>query len=956
MAATAAIPGGADALIEHLARLRARGSRQRLLRRSEPLHARATVERLTDEVARRVHADLDEAERLAEAASWIADKLGDDYARARSIRAQGNVLFSRGAYAKALEHYQQAIDLFHGLGESLETARTHNSTVQTLIYLGQYEDALANAEAARTVFARAGDRLRVARVDSNVANVYYRLDRFPEALALYRRAHEEFRAVGTPADVAVAVRNMAVCHISLNQFQDALRLHRWTRLYCRRHGLPLLVVEADYNIAYLYYMRGQYTRAIELYQKARERSAEMGDAYHSALCDLDQSELYLELNLVEEGVRLAEAAFAGFERLGMAYEAAKALSNLAVGAGRQGQAVRALELFDKARSMFVGERNAIWPALIDTYRALVLQDAGRYFEARRCGEEALAVFDAMGLANKAALCELVLARVHLRTGELIRSRTLCRAALGRLLGSEEAALTYRGHFLLGQVEEALGNHDEAFEAYGSAHARLETLRSHLEQDELKIGFLKDKLAVYEGLVWLTLGRGAEGDAERALLYIEQAKSRSLADLLAFRAQELPARTPMRSRLVERVQDLRQQLNWYYRKIDLAELRPERHSRAELERLRRDTRDRESELLRTLRDTGTSEHDPASLNVAVAPDLAAIRSTIPAGTVIVEYYQARGTILAAVLDRSRLDIVPLTPATRARHLLRLLQFQLAKFRLGPEYVRTFEGALQRAVLTHLHDLHQELVEPLLPLLQADHLVVVPHDFLHYVPFHALYDGRRHLIDQFTMSQAPSATVHHLCRMKSARWREESLVLGVPDAATPGIAEEARSVANALPGARLFLGEEASASRLRSHGRHSRFVHVATHGMFRYDNPMFSALQLGGARLSLFDLYRLELEAELVTLSGCGTGLNVVEGGDELMGLVRGLLYAGAHAALVTLWDVNDGSTCAFMQEFYARLKQGSGKASALRLAMQAIRKEYPHAYHWAPFVLVGAEGN
>ena len=118
-------------------------------------------------------------------------------------------------------------------------------------------------------------------------------------------------------------------------------------------------------------------------------------------------------------------------------------------------------------------------------------------------------------------------------------------------------------------------------------------------------------------------------------------------------------------------------------------------------------------------------------------------------------------------------------------------------------------------------------------------------------------------------------------------------------------------------------------------------------------MFSALQLGGSRLSLFDLYQLELHAELVTLSGCGTGLNVVEGGDELMGLVRGLLYAGAHSALVTLWDVNDHTTAEFMRAFYGRLRGGADPAAALRQAMQAIRQEYPHPYHWAPFVLVGA---
>ncbi len=136
--------------------------------------------------------------------------------------------------------------------------------------------------------------------------------------------------------------------------------------------------------------------------------------------------------------------------------------------------------------------------------------------------------------------------------------------------------------------------------------------------------------------------------------------------------------------------------------------------------------------------------------------------------------------------------------------------------------------------------------------------------------------------------------------------------------PYILEEVQAVAAALPESKLFIGEEANEERLRAFGPQSRFVHIATHGFFRRDNPMFSSLRLGGSQLTLFDLYDLQLPAELVTLSGCGTGLNVVVGGDELLGLVRGLLYAGARALLVTLWDVSDRSTADFMKAFYRHL--------------------------------------
>ena len=148
---------------------------------------------------------------------------------------------------------------------------------------------------------------------------------------------------------------------------------------------------------------------------------------------------------------------------------------------------------------------------------------------------------------------------------------------------------------------------------------------------------------------------------------------------------------------------------------------------------------------------------------------------------------------------------------------------------------------------------------------------------------------------------------------------------------------------------------TSDELRRHGARSRFVHIATHGTFRQDNAMFSSIRMGDGPLSVYDLYQLQLSAELVTLSGCGTGLSVTVGGDEQLGLVRGLLYAGASAVLLTLWDAHDRSTAGFMQMFYERVNQGWSKARAAQSAMQALRDKHPHPFYWAPFTIVGNAG-
>ena len=289
----------------------------------------------------------------------------------------------------------------------------------------------------------------------------------------------------------------------------------------------------------------------------------------------------------------------------------------------------------------------------------------------------------------------------------------------------------------------------------------------------------------------------------------------------------------------------------------------------------------------------------------------------------------------------------------RKRLVLLQFQLLKFRLDSGYIEAFGSQLVRATETHLQALYAALIAPVRDRLRADHLVVVPHDILHTLPFHALLDGNgRFLIDDFTVSYAPSATVYRLCCQKRPAASGNALIMGLPDHLAPCIADEVRAVSHILPNPRVFLDGEATTDQLRTLGPTSRFVHIATHGFFRRDNPMFSSIRLGNGPLCVYDLYELRLAADLVTLSGCSTGLNVVVGGDEILGLVRGVLYAGARSVLLTLWDAHDRSTADFMQAFYRRLEGGVSKARAAQAAMREVREQYRHPFYWAPFSLMG----
>jgi len=581
----------------------------------------------------------------------------------------------------------------------------------------------------------------------------------------------------------------------------------------------------------------------------------------------------------------------------------------------------------------------------------VLYRSGQNARSRQLGENARKLFSRASAPAKAALCDLLLARLQLDAGDLQSAEDTCHAVSARDAGTESPILSYQVHFVLGLVQEARGDRAAAFEAFEKACAALEQLRSGLHGDNLKIAFFEDKQAVYEGVVSTCLMRGpTPGQLEAAFGYIEKAKSRSLADLVAFRTVTLTPR--VEGNAAKAVRGLRQELNSRYRQLELEETAREKRPARWIEGLRQRTRSLEHQLARSLDEIGRTDQEFSALQSGASFGVEEIRSSLAPDTLLLEYYQGQGRIYACVVGREQLDIVPLGPIAHVRDLQRLLQFQFSKFRLGADYAAAFGPQLHAAAEAHLRELYRSLIAPVRHLLNAAHLVVVPHDALHLLPFHALLDGQRALLDEFTISYAPSSSVYRLCWAKQAKSSGGALIMGVPDHSAPFIVDEVRAVASVLPEPKLFIGAEANAEKLRKYGQESRFVHIATHGLFRRDNPMFSSIHLGDGLLCVYDLYQLQLPAELVTLSGCGTGLSAVVGGDEQIGLVRGLLYAGARAVMLTLWDAADSSTAEFMKAFYGNLQKGWGKARASQAAMRELRARHAHPFYWAPFTLIG----
>jgi len=239
-----------------------------------------------------------------------------------------------------------------------------------------------------------------------------------------------------------------------------------------------------------------------------------------------------------------------------------------------------------------------------------------------------------------------------------------------------------------------------------------------------------------------------------------------------------------------------------------------------------------------------------------------------------------------------------------------------------------------------------------------IIIAPHRILHYLPFQVLIDESGEvLIEKYEILYLPSASVLKFCQDKNSQKKDSLLAFEIGDFKVenlnplPSTTEEVKGISSLFDKNEVYAGENMKVEVLYEKANKFDILHFATHGIMDSEAPLFSGLVFADDRLDVYEIFDLDLDSYMVTLSACRTGMGEEANGDELVGLSRAFIYAGSPSICSSLWDVSDVSTGELMERFYYHL-QDNNKSEALRLAQLDLQKKYSHPFFWAPFILTG----
>ncbi|UCE18651.1 MAG: CHAT domain-containing protein [Gemmatimonadota bacterium] len=932
-----------------------------------------------------------------------------------SLKTQGKRDYKKSRYDEAMEKLEWGLELSRALKETWCEACVLTMIGINFYYQEEYEEARTYYDHALTLHEEIGNRKGVAKLLNNIGLIWWQLGDYVEALDITRQALVVHREVGPRHSDANALtkmviysRNLGYYHQALSYYGEALDIRRETEDRWKEGTLLG-------NIGIVYKCMGRYQEAIHHVTEALRIMREVGNRRGEALNNSEMGEIYIILGQYRKAQDYLQQAYDISEEIVFKKGQGLSLSNMGLAFRYQGDYEEALDFYERAltihREIACRPCEAVNIAKIGD----VYCKAGNYDKAQDHYNTALTLFQEIGGREDEAENYCRLGNLFVLMNEYDAAIDQYGQGLHIALELDAPKVLWTAQRGIGSALEGNGEYEEALVHYGQAMMTIESLREQLDIEPLKTHYLADKMTVYQSLVNLLVHNGK---VEAAFDHCERAKARVLLDVLS--RGEVTQVEDVDDDLLSQERELMSRLNRINTRLTQEYLKEKEERNRERISVLRDSLQMARMAAEELTQVIQMAHPfPVDVTEISEPlNLDKIQEKILSdeeNVVLVEYLMGDQTIHIWTVRRHELayERIEVT-GDRLKEMIHELRQPFAAFRDGQIFLLTnvqFDVDLA-------HELYRLVFQPIEKYLRAgDHVVIVPDGILHNLPFEALvvekkkreadaqtifsqYEDATYLTEKYAFSYAPSASVLNPELRREPVLSDvegDLLAFGNPDFGIalqdsiepveddlspltlllrsgegwvfeqlPEAEEEVLEITSVIgiQGTRLYTGAEAKEEVFKERAGKYRRIHLATHSVFEDTEPLYSRIIFAldddpqeDGFLEAHEILNLNLNADLVVLSACETGLGELSAGEGLIGLTRAFMYAGAPSVVVSLWSV-DESTCRLMKAFYQNLSGGMTKAEALRRAkitMIHTREggmSYAHPFLWAPFVLVG----
>lgn len=915
---------------------------------------------------------------IAETAVVAAAALADPQAVALAAWSKGTALLFAGRVTDALPCYRQAERLYGELGLAVEQVSVQAPLVYALNAVGETTDALQLAATVQTRCETLGTpaRLAMAHLQMNIGTIRKQQGAFADSLIACDRAKTLFSEIGDSEAAARAEMNRANVLQEMDRFTEAADAYATARpplLASQRNRQQVALI--DFNLGLLAERRGRFVEALRYLEAAHD---EFTPEIYKAATNLNRALIYNQLNLPTEALQLAESAQVTFAENEMVMDEAHALLVGGIAAHKLGQIERATEQLTQAITSFEQRQAAFWSA---TARLALIACAlpTRVADGKRPSspttlshplDPALAATvqaeaDAANWPTVAVDARLLRVRFALEkssSGAPNKAESALPPSRAIELLQEAIAIAgayhltlhqFESYWLLGRYHQQRGANHKAWEAYQHAILMLETVRATLQIDELQLGYLTDKSALYMDAATLFFNTDNPEQAHAKLLYLLNLAA--LAPLPVNATNQSANMDPRTEALWNELRRLQELHHWQQRKVT-EPMAPLDGPRTTLAKLESQIADCWRRIHVRQQSAGANTNQSVQVTEVTTPEHAALplyhaiqQALAPTEALVV--YIKQDDNLAALIIRSRAStFIRLGSWTTLEKTLHAWRFHINDHQLIQQNPTLALPIAQRLLVAF----HKALITPLTAALDnCSELALVLPPALHDLPFAAFWENG-YLLDRYQIRYLTAPAALLTARVTTAAVRNtKALVVGHTHGdQLPHAAREAVAITALLQqqgNADCLIGEVATTDHFLEAAPHATLIHIAAHAHFSPSGPLFSAIHLTDRELSLLELYHGTAlnKHPLVVLSTCVSGEGTVRGGG-LLGLARAFFAAGAGELIVTAWQIDDHATANLMHDFYHHwlVDQSTiNTAQALHHAQRHAARTL-HPFFWA----------